>query len=714
MVVGLCMFCGRAFADEGMWLLPALQRMNIRDMQDKGLRITAEEIYSANGHSLKDAIVIFGGGCTGEIVSPDGLLFTNHHCGYGAIQSLSTLERDILKYGYWAMDRDQELPAPGLSVTFIRHIEDVTDEILGGIDQGMSQARREEAVEENIKALTEKYREKEQFEGMNFRVAPFYGGNQYVLFAMEVYRDIRLVGTPPNSIGKFGGDTDNWMWPRHTGDFSVFRVYSTAEGKPAEYSKDNVPYQSPVHLKISLKGVEEGDFAMIMGFPGSTQRYMTSYEIDQMLTLSNPNRINIRGQRQQILWDAMIKDDAVRIKYAAKYAGSSNYWKNSIGMSRGVEKLGVKAQKEAQEEAFRRWVAQSPERSVYGPALELIQGAVEERAAASHASQYISETMLSGVEIVRAAGVYDILSNRVDSPEETVDDSLIESVQAAAAGFYKDYEPELDRRVAKVMIPLLRDNVPANELPSFFSVIDSDFAGDTDRYIDWLYDTSVFTSQTGFEGTLAEAVGNGDFSRLKEDPAVALRKSVVEAYTSALNRNTPVNERYREGHRLYVAGLLDMYPDRMNYPDANFTIRLTYGNVYPYRPADGVIYDYYTTLTGVMEKEDPENPEFVVPEKLKELYYARDFGPYGKDGYMPVCFLSNNDITGGNSGSPVLDGDGNLLGLAFDGNWEAMSGDIAFEPDLQRCINVDIRYVLFIIGKFAGATHLIDELTIVR
>ncbi|MCD8073098.1 MAG: S46 family peptidase [Alistipes sp.] len=708
LIIAVVIFAGgTARADEGMWLLPALQKINIKDMQDKGLKISAEEIYSDNNHSLKDAIVIFANGCTGEIVSPEGLIFTNHHCGYGAIQALSTLERDILKNGYWATNRQEELPTPGHTVTFIRHIEDVTDIILEGIDSQAPQGEREAAVEARIKEVTGQYGEREEFSGMNFRIASFYGGNQYVLFAMEIYRDIRLVGTPPNSIGKFGGDTDNWMWPRHTGDFSVFRVYADADGKPADYSPENVPYQSPVHLNVSIKGFQEGDFAMIMGFPGSTQRYMTSFEIDEMLNLSNPNRILIRGMRQDILWDAMINDDVVRIKYTAKYAGSSNYWKNSIGMSRGVEKLGVKGQKEAQEQAFRQWVAESPDRAKYSQALEYIEEAVKGRAQSSHTSQFIGETLINGVELLRGSSLAAAVATGQDTISELYINRIVEN---SHKNFFKDYDAELDRKVAKVMLPLLRENIDPEYLPSIYQTIDNEYGGDTDAYIDYLYENSILTDHNQFTRVLRA----GEYDRITNDPAVAYRNSIMEALARAGEGSGEYAEKFRQGHRLYVEGLLEMYSERMNYPDANFTIRLTYGNILPYRPADGVIYDYYTTLTGVIEKEDESNPEFVVPEKLKELYRSGDYGPYSENGLMPVCFLSNNDITGGNSGSPVLDGEGNLIGLAFDGNWEAMSGDIAFEPDLQRCINVDVRYVLFIIDKFAGSTHIMDELTIVR
>ncbi|MCD8174175.1 MAG: S46 family peptidase [Alistipes sp.] len=696
-----------ARADEGMWLLPALKAMNIIDMQSKGLEISAEDIYNANGNSLKDAIVIFANGCTGEIVSPDGLLFTNHHCGYGVIQALSSVENDFLKYGYWAQDRSQELPYEGLSVTFIRHIEDVTERLLEGIELSLPQVEREEKLAEVISALTEEYSGRPEFEGMTVRINSFYGGNRYILFANEIYKDVRLVGTPPNSIGKFGADTDNWMWPRHTGDFSVFRVYADKDGKPAEYSPDNVPYQSPVHLKISLRGVEEGDYAMVMGFPGSTQRYMTSYEIDQVLNFDFPNRIRIRGMRQDILRDAMYADDAVRIKYAAKFSSSTNTWKNSIGMSGALVKLGVKQQKQAQEESFRAWAAADPSRAVYTAALDKIAESVEGRIPSAHASQYMAETLMRGVELVTAAS----LSSSVQTGRDTISDAYIQRIITnSQKNFYKDYETELDRKVAKIMLPLLRDNIPVESLPSFYGVIDNDFNGNMDAYVDYLFENSLFTSHESFSAALEAR----DFDRIASDPAVDFRESVQEAYQAATKELGRWNELYREGHRLYVAGLLEMEPDKLHYPDANFTIRLTYGTVKPYKPRDAVWYDYWTTLTGVMEKEDPTNPEFVVPEKLKELYYTQDYGPYGKYGQMPVCFLFDGDITGGNSGSPVLNSRGELIGLAFDGNWEAMSGDITFEPELQRCINVDIRYVLFIIDKYANAGYLLDELTIVE
>lgn len=695
-------------ADEGMWLLPYLQKLNIKEMKAKGLKLSTDQIYNVNGNSLKDAIVIFGGGCTGEIVSANGLVFTNHHCGYGSIQRLSSVEHDYLENGFWAMNYNEELPCPGMSVTFIRSIEDVSDQILPKLNDSMSEEQRQQCVDSLSKAITKaalpENSTKEAF------IESFFGGNQYLMFVVERYKDVRLVGTPPSSIGKFGGDTDNWMWPRHTGDFSIFRVYSDKEGKPAAYSKDNIPYSTPTHLKISLKGVKPGDYTMIMGFPGSTERYMTSYEIDQVLNISNPNRIFIRGERQKLMMEDMVASEKVRLQYANKYAGSSNYWKNSIGESRGLRKLGVKGQKEALEARFRAWVNEDTARQQkYGNALDLIKESIHEQNPILNYRQYISEALLRGTEIITFAKMADVLL--VDSLPNGLDTAAVAKYLKGVSNIYKDYNTPTDRKIAKRMIRIVYDSLSKEERPDIFNVIDSLYAGDVERYVDDLFDNSLFATQDRFENFLK----NPNAEQLKNDPAYLLSKSVSCAYSRDDKRVKELNNQYERGHRLFIAGLMEMMPDHKFYPDANFTIRLTYGQVLPYRPADGVIYDYYTTLEGVIAKEDPSNPlEFTVPDKLKELFKNKDYGQYAEDGTVRVGFLSNNDITGGNSGSPVLNGKGELIGLAFDGNWEAMSGDVAFEPELQRTISVDIRYVLFVIEKYAGATRLIDELTLVK
>ena len=687
-----------AFADEGMWMLPYLQKMNIRDMKARGCKLSAEDIYSINKSSLKDAIVIFGGGCTGEIVSPDGLLFTNHHCGYGSIQSLSSVEHDYLKNGFWAMSHAEEIPAPGLKVRFIRSISDVTAEIVGNVPGIAGQQEYERIVAENTKNLIGELQAANP--GMAIEIKPFFGGNQYFAFVIEIFGDVRLVGTPPTSIGKFGGETDNWMWPRHTGDFSVFRVYAGPDNRPAAYSPENRPYKAEKYLKVSLGGYREGDFAMIMGFPGSTQRYMTSYEIDNMLTIANPNRIFIRGERQAILKEDMAASDKVRIQYASKYASSSNYWKNSIGKSRGIRKLGVKERKQEQEAAFQAWAEKNtlPEEG-YIDALPKVREAMEGLASVDDDRQYIDEAFLRAIEIMTPARMLDNRSE-IKNPERS---------KESMANWYKDYNAPTDRKVAKRMLKIAREHM--TDLPSFYTeIVDKDFGGDTDAYVDYLFDNSLFVSEEKVNGL----IDYFSVEKYTSDPVVPFMRSVMEKYGELSAARKPFVEKYNEGSRKYVAGLMLQNPKKAWASDANFTLRLTYGRVLPYSPADGIEYNYYTTLKGVMEKENPQNPtEFTVPEKLKELYAARDFGRYANDrGELPVAFLADCDITGGNSGSPVLNDKGELIGLAFDGNWEAMSGDVAFEPELQRTISVDIRYVLFVIDKFAGAGWLLDELDI--
>ena len=676
-----------AMADEGMWLLPYIKKMNEKDMKAHGCKLKAEDIYSAEKSSLKDAIVIFGGGCTGEIVSPNGLLFTNHHCGYDAIQKLSSVEHDYLADGFWATCNADELPAEGLSVRFVRHIWDVTPDIIGNIPSTASQQEFNELVTANKKAKIAELEAK--YPGYDIVIPGFFGNNQFFAFAYETYTDVRLVGTPPSSIGKFGGDTDNWMWPRHTGDFSIFRVYAGKDNRPAEYSEENVPYKAEKWLDISLDGIEEGNFGMIMGFPGSTERYKTSYEIDYMLEVDNPQRIYIRGERQAILRKHMDADQAVRIKYDAKFAGSANYWKNSIGMSRGIEKLNVRDKKVAQETEFQAWANKNtlPEER-YMDALSLIEQSQTEAKQENATLQYLSEAFFQSVELTGLMfGIHD------------------------AERFYKDYDEATDRDVAKRMFTIYREN--NNRLPSIYEKIDAEFGGNSDAYVDWLYDNSQFTSYEKYMAIAAldEEAREAAFNN---DPVYELALSLFTLYNELAPAVIAAEEKFAEGHRLYIAGLMKMNPKKAWASDANFTLRLTYGNVLPYSPADGIIYNHYTTLEGVMAKEDPTNPvEFTVPERLKELYAQKDYGRYAdKNGDLPVAFLVNCDITGGNSGSPVMNAKGQLIGLAFDGNWEAMSGDVAFEPELQRTIAVDIRYVLFVIEKYAGAGWLLDELTI--
>ena len=698
-----------AAADEGMWLLPYLQKMNIGDMKAKGCQLTAEDIYSVNHGSLKDAIVIFGNGCTGEVVSPEGLVFTNHHCGYGSIQALSSVEHDYLKDGFWAMSNEEELPAPGLTVTFIRRIIDVTPEVLGNIPSIAKGEERSEMEDKNIEALYEKLRAENP--GMTINIQPFFGGNQYFAFVMEVYRDIRLVGTPPTSIGKFGGETDNWMWPRHTGDFSMFRIYADKNGNPAEYSAENVPLKVKKHLAISLKGLQEGDYAMIMGFPGSTSRYLTESEVRMRMEGTNTPRIQVREARQNVLRKEMAASDKVRIQYASKFASSSNYWKNSIGMNKAIIDNKVLEAKAEQEAKFAQF-AKEQNNADYAKVVSQIDEYVQKATPITKQMVYFSETFRSGIEFGATYMLFNDLKTALEKGKKKDVEKAISNLKEAYADVHnKDYDHEVDRKVAKVLIPLYAKSVPADALPAFYQTIQTKFKGDYNAYIDALYDNSIFSNEKNFNAFIS----NPTVKAIDNDLAIQYSSSKNDMAQKLREKYSAVSGDIDLLHKTYVRGLCEMYAPTPKAPDANFTIRLTYGNVKSYDPKDGIHYKYYTTLKGVMEKEDPNNPEFVVPAKLKELYATKNFGRYAlPNGEMPTCFLTTNDITGGNSGSPVLNGNGELIGAAFDGNWESLSGDINFDNNLQRCIAVDIRYVLFIVEKLGGCKNLIDEMTIVE
>jgi hypothetical protein len=697
-------------ADEGMWIPLLVERLNYADMQKLGLKLTPEEIYSINQSCLKDAVVIFGRGCTGEIISDQGLLITNHHCGYGQIQSHSAIEHDYLSDGFWAMNLEEELPNPGLTVQFLIRIEDVSEAINSQLTAEMTEEQRGAKITEVIDLLVKKATVGTIY---NASVRSFFGGNEFYLFVYETYKDVRLVGAPPSSIGKFGGDTDNWMWPRQTGDFSMFRVYTGPDGNPAEYSKDNIPMKPKFHLPISLDGCQEGDFAMILGYPGNTDRYLSSFGVQLAINTSNPSVVKIRQEKLNIMNAEMDASDEVRIKYASKYARISNYWKYFIGQTKGLKRLNVFDQKVAIENGFRSWVDGSPDRkSKYGQALTDIENAYKTISQYALANVYYREAALRGPEILTLASTYKSLTDELgkEAPDKEKLDKIINGLKSQVGNYFKDYYLPIDQQTYAVMIKMFYEDVPPAQQPEFLAKIVKKYKGDFERYAADVFEKSIFTTQEKVNTFLDKP----ELKTLQKDPAYQAFRAFSEKYSEIQKATTEANTMLARGNRLFIAGLRKMNPDRKYAPDANFTMRLTYGTVQGYNPADAVYYEYYTTLEGVMEKDDPDNSDFIVPDKLRSLYESKDYGRYGENGVMKTCFLTNHDITGGNSGSPVINARGELLGLAFDGNWEAMSGDIAFEPNYQRTISVDIRYVLFIIDKYAGAKNLINEMSLVK
>ena len=695
------------FADKGMWLLQLMRQQNLEDnMRKLGLQISADEIYSPDAPSLKDAIGIFGGGCTGEVISPNGLVVTNHHCGFGFIQQLSTVEHNYLQNGFWSQSNEEELPCNGIGFTFVVKITDVTDEINARIANG--KISEEQSFNRNeLAKIGKELFDADNIEGKEYmhpQLLPYFEANKYYLVYYKRYTDVRLVGTPPFAIGKFGGETDNWMWPRHTGDFSMFRIYGDKNGNPAAYSKDNVPLKTPKHLKISLEGFSYGDYAMIMGFPGSTSRYLTADEVKQRMYHKNEPRIAMRDLSLKVIREEMEKSEDTNIKYASKLARISNYWKNSIGMNKAIIDNKVIETKLQEEAGFKAW-AKSIGNSDYENVVEKINACVEEMNRTQYLTTLTGE-LVGNVEFF-ARNLSDGNKNLFDAPEK-----INERMKSIYASLHdRDYVHSIDRRIAKEVLPLYFELTKPEERDAYLNEVEKKYKGKLGKYIDEVYDNSILANEKNLNKFLKKPT----LKKLESDPAYKLRSAIIASQRELSKKNSEFAKRMNPLHKTYLKGLLQKAGNDPMAPDANSTMRLTYGTVKSYEPKDGVTYNHYTTLKGVMQKENPNSSEFIVPARLKELYEKKEYGDYAMpDGEMPVAFLTTNDITGGNSGSGVLNSRGELIGLAFDGNWESLSGDINFDNIKQRCINVDIRYVLFIVEKFGNCKRLIDEMTIVK
>ena len=694
-------------ADEGMWL-PLLLQDNEADMQALGLQLTAADIYDINNSSLKDAVVSLGGFCTAEMISDQGLMLTNHHCAYNVIQDHSSVNNDYLSDGFWAMDKSEEIPNEGLTASFLVRMEDVSERVNAALDT-IADEQRSGVMRKLFAEIVAEATENTHY---NARVKGFFGGNDFYLMVYETFTDVRLVGAPPSSIGKYGGDTDNWMWPRHTGDFALLRVYAGPDGKPAEFSEDNVPMKPRHHVPISLDGVENGDFTMIMGFPGSTDRYLSSYGVKQAIDQKNPTIVKIRDTKLSIMKKHMDAKEKVRIQYAAKYAQTANYWKYFIGQTKGLKTMKVYEKKKALEDQFTAWVNSDPNRiEKYGEALDLLADGFYDNEKINVNRMFLNEAIFQGPEVFYFIyKVQDAIANLPEDPKERR--LAINELKDMARDHFKNYNKDLDKDLFAGLLSLYEENVARSQQADAFEKVRTHWytKGDWNKFAEYVYKNSPFVDRAKFWDFLE----NPSMAKIEKDYAARMFNSIFDDYIANISpKRRAIRANLAKGERLFSAGLREMMPDKKFYPNANSTMRLTYGSVGDYAPGDAVHYDFVTTIDGLMAKEDPSNDEFIVPEKLQELYATKDYGRYAdENGALVVNFISGNDITGGNSGSPVLNAYGELIGTAFDGNWEAMSGDIAFENDIQRTISVDVRYTMFIIDKFAGASHLIDEMTI--
>ena len=689
----------------GMWVPSLLKGRNEAEMKKLGMKISAEDIYDANKPGIKDAVPQFNGGCTAEVISPKGLLLTNHHCGYEQIQTHSTLENDYLTHGFWAMTMEEELPNPGVVVTFVVRIEDVTTQVLNGVASLTTEKEKQSRIQENISSLT-KSLPKESWQENSIRT--FFDGNQYLRFITETYKDIRLVGAPPSSIGKFGSDTDNWVWPRHTGDFSLFRIYADKNNRPAEYSKDNVPYTPKHFLPVSIAGINDNDFTMVVGYPGRTTEYLPAVAVEQIVNDLDPAKIAVRDAALKVQDSYMRKDAQIKIQYAAKYASVANYWKKWIGEVKGLKKSNAVGIKRQQEEDFKKKVQQAGRQAEYGNLLPDFEKAYGEIAPYALARDYFQEVFLRNTELTTAAyrlyQLEQIYQNRGEQSFNDRKNNLITGMSE----FYKDFNATVDRDVFRQLIEIYTRKSPQQFVPQQLRT------ADPAQLTEQVYGTSKLGTYEGFKSLLSGADAKTVLANINADSGYQLIKLIADEYMIKVQpKYEEINLRIIALQRTYMKAILEMNPGARIFPDANSTLRVTYGKVKGYQPADAVTYSPYTYLDGVMEKYVPGDYEFDVPQKLIELYNKKDYGRYGVNGKMPVCFIATNHTTGGNSGSPALDAKGNLIGLNFDRVWEGTMSDIHYDPEICRNIMVDIRYVLFVIEKYAGAKHLVDEMKII-
>lgn len=693
----LLVFIVKASADEGMWL-PLLIKDRIPEMQKRGFRLDAKDLYSVNEASLKDAIVHFGGGCTGELISDKGLLITNHHCGFSQIQSHSSVEHDYLRDGFWAMKMEDELPNKDLTVRFLVRMEDVTESVLKGYNKEMSEKERIKLVDDNSKAITLNAVKGTHYQA---KVESLYYGNQYFLFVYESFTDVRLVGAPPSSIGKFGGDTDNWMWPRHTGDFSLFRIYAGKDNKPAPYSKDNIPYKPKRFFNISLKGVNEGDFTLVYGYPGRTQKYIHSEAVRYISEISNPHKIKLRTYRLNVQNEEMSKSQEVRIKYASKNASVSNSWKKWQGEAKGIKRLNTIENKKRFESDFENWASSKPE---YKDIVSRLGALYKELERYSFATDYHNEAIMANEVIKLSGSIIPVIRRAERSKEET-----ITALKQILEPFYKDYYLPVDRRSFELIVGEYCVNVPEDMQPDYFKELIVKHKT-VKGVADYIFTNSNLVSKDKICNLLNQ---NFDPAELERDPAVEFYKSFNDFYNSRIKPKTDdLNREITLLYRDYMRGQMEFNKRGIFYPDANSTLRIAYGTVKGYKPADAIYYKHLSSLEGIMEKDNPQIYDYNIPQKLRDVYKNKDYGKWEVNGTVPVCFIATNHTSGGNSGSPVINAKGELVGINFDRVWEGTMSDIVFDDEVCRNIALDIRYILFVIDKVAGAGHLIDEMKI--